>query len=78
MDLAAAVAAALFSLSSVRPLHRAVGELQAGAQLLELCRLEVGRTAQRIEQHGRAAAPTSLAARLAAAAAGAGPPLSEQ
>lgn len=78
LDLAAAVACALYALSGVRQLHRAIAELQAGALLLELCQLEVARTAQRIEQDGRAAAPTTVAARLASAAATNTPPLSDK
>jgi hypothetical protein len=78
LDLSAAVAAAFYSLSCLRQLHRVVGELQVGALLLELCQLEVQRTAQRIAHEGPAAAPGPLMARMAAAAAGQGPPLTER
>ncbi|KAI8472723.1 MAG: kinesin-associated protein-domain-containing protein [Monoraphidium minutum] len=78
LELAAAVAACFYSLSTMRQLHHVVGELQVGAQLLELCQLEVQRTAQRIREEGPGAAPGALAARMAAAAAGSGPPLAER
>lgn len=78
LELAGAAAAAFYSLSGLRQLHRAIGELQVGALLLDLCQLEVQRTAQRIAQEGRGAAPGALAARMAAAAAGKGPLLTEQ
>lgn len=78
LELSAAVAGAFYALSCARQLHRPIGELQVGALLLELCQLEVQRTAQRIANEGRAVTPGALAARLAAAATGRGTPLSEQ
>jgi hypothetical protein len=78
LELSASVAAVFFALSCDRQLHRTIGELQVGALLLELCQLEVQRTAQRIANEGRGATPGALSVRLAAAAAGRGAPLSEQ
>jgi hypothetical protein len=62
----------------MRQLHRTIGELQVGALLLELCQLEVQRTAQRIAVDGLVASPGAQAARLAAAAVGQGPKLTER
>lgn len=78
LELSANVAGVFFALSCGRQLHRTIGELQVGALLLELCQLEVQRTAQRIANEGRDSTPGALAVRLAAAAAGRGAPLSEQ
>lgn len=78
LELAGAATSAFCVLSSVRQLHRIIGELQVGALALELAQLEVQRTVQRIAQEGPAATPAALVARLAAAAAGRGPSLSDE
>jgi hypothetical protein len=78
IELAAATAEIFFVLSAMQQLHNVISELQVGALLLELCQLEVQRTVQRIKEDGPVAAPGALVARVAAAAAGSAPPLSER
>lgn len=78
LAMAGAVAGAFYCLSCMRQLHQTIGELHVGVLLLELCQLEVQRTAQRIAEDGLTAAPSAQAARMAAAASGLGPPLMEK
>lgn len=78
LEVAAAVASTFFGLSAMRQLHQTIRELQVGATLLELCQLEVTRTAQRMREDGLAASPASQVARMIAAATRAGPPLTER
>jgi hypothetical protein len=77
LELAGAVVSAFFALSTVRQLHAPLSELQVGAAVMELCQLEVTRTAQRIAEDGTAAALGPLAARVAAAACGSEAELSD-